>query len=413
MIKTLLERDLKDFKESDDSRLLDLEQVKSYKIPDVSDLPKLHCYSAEIKFPKSDDEFTDSIFSLIPILKKFNFNNLFIAGGAICSIIKNSADFSDNTDIDIFIYGLNITDANAKINECFKIIKHNNSYSKIIINNHSITIKNKDYKIQFILRLYTNKAQIISGFDLGSSAVGFDGKRLYFTELAAFAYKSMYNIVDLNRRSTTYELRLTKYLYRGFNIILPDLDLSKIVNKECFRLMNLTIRDFKMHKNNIIYANSIACGINSNSDYGSDDYDFVEHNIKNIINNKPLTYYKNNIKNITNIFDVLNTGLEKRSNIKNFYNKLKYKLTHKFDLCKISLFKNYFRKGKMILAALLISNDENTVDEIIQNELAYFENYNTPPCSLEWIVNDPQTQINGSFNPAIITTDEWYLGNAI
>jgi hypothetical protein len=66
----------------------------------------------------------------------------------------------------------------------------------------------------------------LHGFDLGSSAVGFDGKDVYFTTLSKFSYENMVNVVDTTRRSTTYERRLHKYLKRGFSIAIPKLDLK-------------------------------------------------------------------------------------------------------------------------------------------------------------------------------------------
>src|SRR5690606_20981381 len=112
-------------------------------------------------------------------------------------------------------------------NTRYAIINSNNSLTLIIKNinlpNASQFIKKDEITIQIIYRLYTSKSEILHGFDIGSSAVGYDGKYVYFTSLSKFAYEYGCNIVDISRRSTTYEQRLIKYLKRGFKIILPDL----------------------------------------------------------------------------------------------------------------------------------------------------------------------------------------------
>ena len=85
-----------------------------------------------------------------------------------------------------------------------------------------------DEKIQIIFRIYLNISEILHGFDIGASAVGFDGTNVYFTSLSRFSYENQCNILDLTRRSTSYEYRLKKYFDQGFSIVLPDLDVSKL-----------------------------------------------------------------------------------------------------------------------------------------------------------------------------------------
>lgn len=85
--------------------------------------------------------------------------------------------------------------------------------------------------VQLILRHYATPSEILHGFDMGSAAVGFDGKQVVFTDLGRFAHEYGYNIVDTTRRSTTYEARLNKYMKRGFGIILPGLDIKKLPNR--------------------------------------------------------------------------------------------------------------------------------------------------------------------------------------
>jgi hypothetical protein len=82
------------------------------------------------------------------------------------------------------------------------------------------------HKVQVIFRKYASLSEVLHGFDLGSSAVGYDGGRVFFTTLGRFAYCYGVNIVDVTRLSPTYEARLTKYLERGFAIAMPDLNIE-------------------------------------------------------------------------------------------------------------------------------------------------------------------------------------------
>lgn len=92
----------------------------------------------------------------------------------------------------------------------------------------SLTITLEDTRIQVIFRHYKTASEILHGFDLGSAAAGFDGDQVLLTELGQFAYEYCHNIIDTTRRSATYEARLDKYIKRGFDVIMPDLDINKL-----------------------------------------------------------------------------------------------------------------------------------------------------------------------------------------
>jgi hypothetical protein len=53
------------------------------------------------------------------------------------------------------------------------------------------------------------------GFDVDSCAMGFDGTRAWVAGRAHNAVTSQVNLVDLTRRSPSYEMRLAKYAKRG------------------------------------------------------------------------------------------------------------------------------------------------------------------------------------------------------
>lgn len=77
--------------------------------------------------------------------------------------------------------------------------------------------------VQIILRIYSSPAEVILSFDIDSSCVAFDGRKVMVSPRAALAIKTQCNTVDMSRRSPSYESRLVKYGLRGFEISLPDL----------------------------------------------------------------------------------------------------------------------------------------------------------------------------------------------
>ena len=65
-------------------------------------------------------------------------------------------------------------------------------------------------------------------FDVDSCSVGYDGENVLMTPRAHRALTHQYNVVDMERRSPSYEMRLSKYAERGFAVVVPSLDRQKI-----------------------------------------------------------------------------------------------------------------------------------------------------------------------------------------
>lgn len=59
------------------------------------------------------------------------------------------------------------------------------------------------------------------------------------TPRAHRALTHKYNTIDMERRSPSYEVRLTKYAERGFSVLVPSLDRSKIDPQ--VRILNLQL----------------------------------------------------------------------------------------------------------------------------------------------------------------------------
>ncbi|KAJ5069774.1 putative reductase [Anaeramoeba ignava] len=138
-----------------------------------------------------------------------------------------------NSDIDIFIYGLDQEKATQKINNLINQILGNSLYSgtyQVFRSDHTISLVSTLplRHIQFILRLYKSPAEILLGFDIDACSIGFDGKQVFANPRCIRAITKRYNLVDLTRRSPSYESRLLKYAHRGFCVAVNNLDRSKI-----------------------------------------------------------------------------------------------------------------------------------------------------------------------------------------
>lgn len=367
---------------------------------------------------------------------------------------------SKSVDLDIFFYGLSVEQANAKIHEIQKFLQNyienekqitqkmaNPVYSihsgesyhmRYTINKNVLTIffpseklttqnihwyNSSTQEIQLIFRLYSSKSEILHGFDLGSSAVGFDGQQVYFTSLSKFAYEYGLNIVDTTRRSTSYEVRLSKYMKRGFNLVIPQLDVEsciKIRTKNTNDAIYLMRNPFDRHNIDVrdviglpyIWIAIVDYDIktNKNSIYGyvqprfNDDYKIVK-----------CDYQPNTIRN------------DFRQWITEIYAKYNYQNLMNGKLDSIKIYGTNF--NQIINYQINIDNINNHIKENTQRISSKLEKLNLPgvlvtfndemskkhanikrqiesmKSGITWIVDNPGTQLTSSVNP--IFDDEW------
>ncbi|PRP88491.1 ankyrin repeat protein [Planoprotostelium fungivorum] len=225
----------------DDEVEEDQETPEKAEIPAAVRTDTASSIVSESEFHKQFDIFTEGQF------RYFNWDNVFAAGGSILAALmpvpeehaaKNSTRRNyfhklmySNSDIDLFIYGLNEEDANKKLVEVYESIKDNLPVEAICFRSkYAVTIVSRYpfRHIQIVLRLYKSPAEILMGFDVDVCSVGFDGKKVWMTPRAHRALTHRYNTVDMERRSPSYETRLTKYAERGFSVVVPSLDRTRI-----------------------------------------------------------------------------------------------------------------------------------------------------------------------------------------
>jgi hypothetical protein len=165
-------------------------------------------------------------------LNYIDWNNVAVAGGCTSNSINGEVDVTNYSDgdVDIFLYGLDENQAREKITELLTDIDRAcrdkfSGCTDILKNDYVITLTNsnkKELKIQIIYhRLYKCIYEVLAGFDVDSCAVAYDGNEVFLTARSLNAFQTRMNVVDLTRRSPSYEYRMHKYVPRGFGIYIP------------------------------------------------------------------------------------------------------------------------------------------------------------------------------------------------
>jgi len=422
-------------------------------------------YNEAITLCNNTEDFKTKFYKKYGFLQNLNMRNLLIAGGSIGDIVRNKNSY--DIDIDFFVYDQDNDYDNIKheksngkksknknndksqielaneivekwisnVIECAKNYtksqqsEKNNSKGKkshdkeveceIIRNNNTILIKILSVKLQLILRLYKTKSEVLHGFDLGSSAIGFDGQEVYLTSLGKYCYEHSCNIVDTTRRSTTYEYRLEKYFNRGFNIVIPNLDKSKLkTNYHKYDVSEVCELPHFVFSYDDIIGNKIIVSIFHNrysvtSDYQLEEvseYNSSRINLYNLVNNKDYFYYTGN-----NIEVLKKAPRISKGGIVSFYEMLKKQFYNK--KIDTSLLKRFITVDNITNILTHIINDkhddttyaDDLIKRQIENALMKLQVLESKDHSkLNWKVDNPGSQISGSFNPIIEDEKLWY-----
>lgn len=408
----------------------------NFELPTLSRDYSFHNFSLS---KNTNNKFKEHFYNLYPELKNVLTNNVLVAGGCISSLFFEKRT---NNDIDFFIFGLDEKQATQKINEIFSAI----SSSLFEIEVNKINEQRKKYKndnpppieeelkrinipsnfrrtkncitlndkYQVILRLYKTKSEILHGFDVGSSQTGFDGVNFLFTTLSKFSFEYNCNIVDTTRRSTTYEKRLQKYFDRGFDIILPEFDITKLDDSLCrsykipeiCKMPGLYFSFNEINRNRIIVTDfhfKVGCDI-SDYDSESDEYIAFHSNIKNLLLKKfdDMISFSNDLNTI-----LYSPQIFTEKKIQYFYNQFRSKLnSNRFP--KLS-FKNYIT---LVTLPEVIVMSPKEIDDLVKRQLdlvlSIKQNEYDSTSGIKWKTLNPGEQFTGSFNPIFESPDTWY-----
>lgn len=169
-----------------------------------------------------------------------------IAGGSVLRAltsskrIRTASWYGKNSDIDIFLHCREPCEAYQIAERIFDPIAADNERWAIVRGGGVITMNNwtsgvwtssVDLKVQIVLRLYDSPSEILFGFDCDVCCCGYDGKQLWVTPRCLHAFGTGVSILDPIHawpNKSSYELRLAKYTYRGFPVLVPGLNKKRI-----------------------------------------------------------------------------------------------------------------------------------------------------------------------------------------
>lgn len=202
-------------------------KMKNYKTGDK-------VINSKQEFEKYFDLITNNVFLCM------DWNNVLIAGGAILSLISKVPEknkISDESiqewyrsdgnfgDIDIFLYGLSEREATKKIFEIYESIKKVIPKDILCVRGpRAITfVMGNPYRhIQIILRNFKTMSEVLLSFDIDSCAFGYDGNNVWCSNRSHYAITHCVNTVNINKKSSSYEYRLSKYGKRGYAVSVPN-----------------------------------------------------------------------------------------------------------------------------------------------------------------------------------------------
>ncbi|KAH8809653.1 ankyrin repeat protein [Flagelloscypha sp. PMI_526] len=183
-----------------------------------------------------------AVFNEGSLSQLLDWNNVIAAGGSVLACLtplperakasKRShrkyyhSEAFPTSDVDLFLWGLTPQQAEDKIIKIYEAVRDSVPWDVTVLRTkHSVSIHSQyPYRsVQIILRLYRSPAEVLAGFDVDSCSFAYDGQRVYGNPRAIVSMMRQANTVDMTRRSPSYEVRLSKYADRGYEVYIPSL----------------------------------------------------------------------------------------------------------------------------------------------------------------------------------------------
>lgn len=325
-----------------------------------------------------------------------------LCGGALIALIDHKYNSSD---WDLFFHCETVQEADKLLNNCLELIENNLLNGMIHDVSHSKTqrVHTVEYghiTIQFIKRVYKSKDQVLLGFDLAPSRIGynpFDG--LYPTICGGLSIAMRQFPLDTTQRSMSFGYRLSKYINKGFNVsypgISPDFDGS------------IETPDGKLeyYNNKLKFQNKRSF----ESDYESNDGDHGKYLNWFYISSEKyhLITFEGNLNDVTELTDEF---VEKSIKANYLFGMNERHI----NTMNISTNKTFLRdKYKEFINALVIDEDEKKACQIWQERCKwYVEKGIEVAKSLNfWKTENPGSQSFGKFNPVLEHPKLWYGDN--
>lgn len=243
----------------DNKEIFKLDSIASVRTWDYSlpTLVKEGRFTARMPWTTSTI-FTNEFFRKFPLFKNIDLSNIAIYGGFVVDELLGL----NPHDIDLAIISDKI-DAVSRIMKLVNdikasLIKDNETmYELDLKQKKDVSRKSKDpveYKfhdlsalslrrfknvytlvvpsiripIQIIDKSNSSLTELFSNIDIGCSAVAYYENEIQFSALARFCFESLAFPVSGEEKSQESVQRIQKYFDKGFDVILPNLDLEKI-----------------------------------------------------------------------------------------------------------------------------------------------------------------------------------------
>jgi len=310
----------------------------------------------------------------------------------------------------------NRNDENYYSNSHIKIPKN---LTRILVTDKSISFFSKlGYQVQIILRLYNSITQVISGFDIDSCCIAYDGKTFYAMPRFVRSLRTNYNLIDPERQSENYCQRLYKYNLRGFDVAFPielnriDMEFlkNKHMNYKNYNGLSKVLKYFINKHLPQIYSNPFN---NATFPMGSQtikiDYGYINrYDIITIYDYIFKKIYNHSMTNKIKLYKYYNLYIENNPLIG--FDK---------DANKNALISNdisnYINKYNIQFPFLILNNINDVIIKLTTNDnlnindnISLFNVINMHTelnNKIEFKIKNPGTQLTNSFHP---TNEDWY-----
>lgn len=280
------------------------EPVHSFYVINRSRMPpncKLHSWNT---YQKIAIRLLKDSFTLLKSLLR-EFHGLLIAAGG--SVAKSLAGvWLGRSDVDLFfvdpdveddrsdeektaLQNYRLTQAIAFLSDQWLNFKGGPTAQVFILRNeHVVTVHlfsdEFDSKYQFILRVYPSIGAVLGGFDIGPAMVAYTGWEIVATELGAWSALAQTLIVDISRRSTSFEHRISKY--QDFcHLVFPGLS-STLAAPKSFKsetyVANALVQTIRMHSRQEVCRCGGPYCLDPSTTETKPDYDAFEAAVKSL-----------------------------------------------------------------------------------------------------------------------------------
>lgn len=376
-----------------------------------------------------------------PELNRITFSNILIAGGSVARHVRNKHD--PDCDVDMFIYGLDTEQAVIKrvyeIVEALVCAYTPGKYDKAFritktMNYVQVDCGSRAYQI--IFRGYKAKADVLYGFDIAPSCVGFDGKTFLTTDFGLCAYKYGISPVDIRRQSTSFMSRLDKY-FSMFPIVLPELDMSAVwAQWKVFSLYHdtetpiplsyalITIHEMHTHMPNAMYRVKLYMHKTLQTyagDYDTglgDMYTLIRYNVRRIVRKeyekvkfifhelKTFQQYCTDQTKLLYTFDIKHFYMQMLPTLKRHPGSV-WRRRQWFDETLVKVFMAKWNDHVQQNGAITVPP---SLTEILCNDQVALivKDLHDVTTAMKIRMTNPGAQFTGSFHPQSVTAKEFY-----